>query len=429
MKSIRQALLALGDVTCFVIGFFGFAIIGYDHHSFHSIVALHAFPFAIITALWMIVMFIFNFYELRASKPNMVFLRNFGIAAIIMLVIGFVFFYINPVSRISPKSNLIIFETLSLIFILIWRRIFYAATQDAFRTQFAVVCAEDTYHPLIEELTINPHFGFENRGTYKTLTDFINDSPVVDLLIVHKTTDQETTVLEKVLASHVEVISLAEAYETILYKIPVKFIDNTWIIHSISKSISLTYKFFSRIISILFAVVVLILTAPISLIIMIAIKINDGGPIFYGHIRSGLHGKPFMLYKFRSMIVDSEKNGAAWTAINDNRITRVGKITRKLHIDEIPQMWSLLTGKLALVGPRPERPEFIQELEKQIPYYFMRQSIAPGFTGWAQIKFRYARSIIDSQEKFEYDLFYIKNRNFFLDIGIILKTVQIIFTH
>jgi lipopolysaccharide/colanic/teichoic acid biosynthesis glycosyltransferase len=126
----------------------------------------------------------------------------------------------------------------------------------------------------------------------------------------------------------------------------------------------------------------------------------------------------------------AETGTAVWsTGGKDSRITKVGAITRKLHVDEIPQMLNLLKGDLALVGPRPERPEFVANLEKEIPYYFMRHTIKPGFTGWAQIKFRYARTVLDSEEKFEYDLFYLKNRNIFLDVGIILKTAQIVFTH
>ena len=126
----------------------------------------------------------------------------------------------------------------------------------------------------------------------------------------------------------------------------------------------------------------------------------------------------------------AEHGTAVWsTGAQDPRITKTGRITRALHIDELPQLINIIKGDLNLVGPRPERPQFVSELETQIPYYFMRHAIKPGFTGWAQIKFRYARTVLDSQEKFEYDLYYIKNRNLFLDIGIVLKTIQIIVTH
>jgi lipopolysaccharide/colanic/teichoic acid biosynthesis glycosyltransferase len=124
---------------------------------------------------------------------------------------------------------------------------------------------------------------------------------------------------------------------------------------------------------------------------------------------------------------NSEKKGPVWAEKQDARITRIGKFLRKTHLDEIPQMLNILKGDISLVGPRPERPEFIEKLEKEIPFYHIRHLIKPGFTGWAQIKFRYSRSVIDSKEKFQYDLYYIKNNSLFLDIGILLKTFQLFF--
>jgi lipopolysaccharide/colanic/teichoic acid biosynthesis glycosyltransferase len=128
------------------------------------------------------------------------------------------------------------------------------------------------------------------------------------------------------------------------------------------------------------------------------------------------------------MKVGAEKRGKPkWAEKEDPRVTKVGKVLRKLHLDELPQMINVLKGDISLVGPRPERPEFVKKLEKQIPYYHLRHIIKPGFTGWAQIKFRYARSVMDSFEKFQYDLYYIKNRSIFLDLGILLKTFQLLF--
>jgi lipopolysaccharide/colanic/teichoic acid biosynthesis glycosyltransferase len=161
---------------------------------------------------------------------------------------------------------------------------------------------------------------------------------------------------------------------------------------------------------------------------------EDGGPIFIKQHRVGKHGKLFTIYKLRSMQAlnkdgSAETNGAVWATAKDPRITPVGHILRTTHLDEVPQMYNIIKGDLALIGPRAERPEFVAELEQQIPYYYLRHTIKPGFTGWAQIKYRYARSIQDSREKFEYDLYYLKNKSPLLDIGIVLKTLQIIFTH
>ena len=184
-----------------------------------------------------------------------------------------------------------------------------------------------------------------------------------------------------------------------------------------------------RFFEIVTSTLLIITTSPLLLIVACAIKLEDRGPVFYTQERIGHANRVFRLFKFRSMIDGAEKQGEQWAGKTDSRITHVGRIIRKLHIDELPQMINILKGELALVGPRPERPGFVRMLEEAIPHYHLRHIIKPGFTGWAQIRHHYARSIEDSHRKFEYDLYYIKNRNLFLDFGIMLKTIQIIVTH
>ena len=431
----RKTLLFLGDIGCFVLGYIAFIFLIFRGKPAGHFVYPYLGPFIILMALWLAVFFIFNFYDTQSAKPNLVFLRNFSIAAILMLGIGFIFFYIDPTNSISPKTHLAIFEGMSLVLMLIWRRSFYLATSNIFHTRFSVICADERHRTLTDEMTQNPQLGFSFQGSFHSVSDFFKTKPIVDLVVVHKTALQESVLLEKLFASHIDVMDLADAYETILYRIPVHFIDSNWIIHSIKKQRDFLYESISRMISIMFAIVVGLVTLPFSIITIIAIKLEDQGPIFIKQERVGINGKPFKLYKFRSMVAldkdgQAEHGTAVWsTGAQDPRITKTGRITRALHIDELPQLINIIKGDLNLVGPRPERPQFVSELETQIPYYFMRHAIKPGFTGWAQIKFRYARTVLDSQEKFEYDLYYIKNRNLFLDIGIVLKTIQIIVTH
>jgi lipopolysaccharide/colanic/teichoic acid biosynthesis glycosyltransferase len=204
----------------------------------------------------------------------------------------------------------------------------------------------------------------------------------------------------------------------------------SFIVDNVNFKKDILYNVLTFLINKIFAIVILLLSSPLTIISAIFIYLHDKGPIFYTQARVGLNGKTFKLYKLRSMTINSEKDGAMWcTGHDDARITPVGKVIRKLHIDEIPQMINILKGEISLVGPRPERPEFVAPLEKTIPHYSLRHVIRPGFTGWAQIKYHYARTEEDSKEKFEYDLYYIKNRNIFLDLGIIARTIQIIFTH
>ncbi|MSR47709.1 MAG: TIGR03013 family PEP-CTERM/XrtA system glycosyltransferase [Planctomycetes bacterium] len=170
----------------------------------------------------------------------------------------------------------------------------------------------------------------------------------------------------------------------------------------------------------------LLLAAPIAALTALAIKIESSGPVFYGQTRVGKDGRVFTVYKFRSMRTDAEKGGPQWAAKNDRRVTRIGTILRKTRIDEIPQMWNVLRNEMSFVGPRPERPFFVEELRKQIPYYMERLIVKPGLTGWAQINYQYGSSVEDALTKLQYDLWYIKNLSIFVDLLIVLRTIKVI---
>ena len=174
--------------------------------------------------------------------------------------------------------------------------------------------------------------------------------------------------------------------------------------------------------------ILLILTWPVMLITSILIKLDEGmkAPIFYFQERVGLDGQAFNIIKFRSMRIDAEKNGAQMASENDDRTTKIGKFIRKYRIDELPQIYNVMRGDMGFVGPRPERPEFVQQLIKNIPYYNERHNVKPGLTGWAQLKYPYGATEEDSLEKLKYDLYYIKHRSFMLDLLILIRTVEIV---
>jgi exopolysaccharide biosynthesis polyprenyl glycosylphosphotransferase len=169
----------------------------------------------------------------------------------------------------------------------------------------------------------------------------------------------------------------------------------------------------------------LILALPLMILVAIAVKVTSRGPILYRQQRVGQHGRVFSVYKFRSMGEDAEKEtGAVWAVKNDKRITPVGRFIRQTRLDEIPQLWNVLRGQMSLVGPRPERPEFVADLTRQIPFYGQRHTVRPGLTGWAQVRYTYGASLEDALEKLQYDLFYIKNMSVALDLFIIAKTIK-----
>jgi exopolysaccharide biosynthesis polyprenyl glycosylphosphotransferase len=177
-----------------------------------------------------------------------------------------------------------------------------------------------------------------------------------------------------------------------------------------------------RLIDVVVAALVLVVGFPVWLLLALAIKVDSRGAVFYRQERVGLEGAHFMMMKFRSMYADAEKGGPQWANKRDPRVTRVGKILRKLHLDEIPQLWNILRGDMSVVGPRPERPMFVEQLSREIPMYKRRLKVRPGITGWAQVKHKYDESIEDVRKKVQYDLFYIENMSLRMDFKIILST-------
>ncbi len=183
---------------------------------------------------------------------------------------------------------------------------------------------------------------------------------------------------------------------------------------------------FKRLLDIFAAIFGLLFFGPICTLIAIAIKLDSKGPVFYRQERVGRDGKAFRLLKFRSMVTDAEKDGPIWAVNNDDRCTRVGKIIRKLRLDEIPQLINVLKGTMSIVGPRPERPFFVKKLEQEIPFYYHRHLVKPGVTGWAQILYPYGATMDDAVEKLKYDLYYVKNISPVMDLRIISETVKIV---
>ena len=185
-------------------------------------------------------------------------------------------------------------------------------------------------------------------------------------------------------------------------------------------------KLTKRLIDISFSVFTLILFSPVLLIVSICIKLDSKGPVFYRQVRVGRKGKEFTMIKFRSMTAEAEEYGPEWSGENDPRITGMGKILRRTYIDEIPQMINVLKNEMSLIGPRPERPFFVEQLKKEMPYYYKRLSVKPGITGWAQIKHKYDTSLEDVKTKIQYDFYYIENMSLKLDFKIMINTIIVI---
>jgi lipopolysaccharide/colanic/teichoic acid biosynthesis glycosyltransferase len=244
---------------------------------------------------------------------------------------------------------------------------------------------------------------------------------------------------------------MASFYEFLAGKVPVDHISNLWFyLHSLMAN-RLYFRHLKRVADIIIAVSVLLLTLPFFFIIPLLIKLDSRGPVFFRQERLGQEGKPFHIIKFRTMVHNAERHGPQWAAKDDPRVTRVGWFLRKFRLDELPQLLNILQGDMSFIGPRPEREIFVREFQElvpaaqpgtatsgsqgipaprgykeKIPYYSYRLLVKPGITGWAQVMYQYAATQEETKEKLQYDLYYVKNMGFFLDMSILLKTVRIV---
>jgi len=215
--------------------------------------------------------------------------------------------------------------------------------------------------------------------------------------------------------------------EKISGRIEVEQLYPSWLIFADGFRFSTSFNLMRRLLSTLMSLSLLLVVLPFLPFVILAIKLDSKGPVVYRQKRVGLGGHVFYCYKFRTMRQDAEADtGPTWAGDDDPRITRVGKFLRAARIDEIPQLWCVFKGSMAFVGPRPERPEFVEWLTKEIPYYGVRHAVRPGITGWAQVRYKYGNTVEDAKEKLQYDLFYIKNASLGLDILIMFQTIKIV---
>lgn len=218
-------------------------------------------------------------------------------------------------------------------------------------------------------------------------------------------------------------------FEKRLGQIRIDYLYAGWLIFGDGFNQGLVRTAIKRVFDIFSASLLLLVSAPVMLLAALAIRLDSPGPALYRQERVGKNGKNFVIIKFRSMRTDSEQDGTPrWASADDDRVTRIGRIIRRTRIDELPQLFSVLKGDMSLVGPRPERPFFVEQLTQEIPFYSVRHSVKPGVTGWAQVRYQYGSTVEDSQEKLQYDLYYVKNHALFLDLQIMLETVRVVLT-
>ncbi|MCY7317021.1 MAG: TIGR03013 family PEP-CTERM/XrtA system glycosyltransferase [Rubrivivax sp.] len=230
-------------------------------------------------------------------------------------------------------------------------------------------------------------------------------------------------------ASGTKVYDLNTHFEKTLGQIRIDFLSASWLIFGDGFNQGAWRTGIKRVFDIVCASLLCLLSAPLMVLAALAIKLESRGPVLYRQERVGQNGRVFSITKFRSMRTDAEKDGRPqWAIANDSRVTRIGQIIRRMRIDELPQLFNVLRGEMSLVGPRPERPYFVEQLTQEIPFYALRHSVKPGVTGWAQVRYPYGATVADSQEKLQFDLYYVKNHTLFLDAVVLMETVGVVLT-
>lgn len=423
-------LILLVDVVTAFLALFLTLFIRYGGDNFYAHWSAHIIPFSIIITLFLLVFYIFNLYSFRFNKNTAEFINAFIKSLAVSFSIAVLIFYIfGNFFKLTPKTNLILFATIFSISdfylrILIKR---YFTKKGINRK---IILISEIENSLITELKQNQNIGYEiiKEISFLNLNEIINLNP--DLVVINSITEKEFDKIYILLKRGIVVYTINNFYVEIFQKVPTEILEKEEVVNYLSKNKNI-FNFTKRVLDVCLSIFLLVALLPLFAIISILIKATSKGSVLFKHKRISINDTEFTIYKFRSMYTDAEKKGAVWTENNkkDPRITPIGRFMRETHIDEIPQLINILKGDISFVGPRPERPEFVNELKKEILYYDLRHSVKAGLTGWAQVNYKYGSSVEDAREKLRYDFYYIKNRTIFFDILIVLKTIAKVFTY
>lgn len=441
----RKILLFLGDLSLFYVSLIITLFIGFGQNLTPKIFSAHLAAFSPLFLVWICIFLFFELYELNIANLNTSFLARLSFGLLVCLMAGVIFFYLFPIFGLTPKTNLLILTAILWILIILWRKLALYLFSSYFQNRVAIIGITNESEKLAQTLIRNSQLGYKMTELIPTsniieLPQKIKESKINTLILAEDLSGEPMLerILYQYLSLRVNLINLAQAYEIIVRKIPIGFIDQAWFLENLQEGQKRFYDKAKRILDILMALVFFILSIPFWLIVPIIIKIFDKGPVFYIQERLGKNLHKIRVVKFRTMKVNADQLGDDWSqGKEDPRITRVGRILRYSHIDEIPQIFDILSGKMSLVGPRPESLKNIAFLEKEIPYYHLRHLVKPGLTGWAQMNSGHLNTsgeignlnekIRYDFEKVEYDFYYIKNRSFILDLNIFFKSLGLFF--
>lgn len=456
MYRLRQLMLLLGDLILFYAGLYLAVALRYLSSGGEKWwVLIPSFNNLFIIAV--VINFIIGLYDITRIKNNWETYRKIATTAFVWLLMGIIYFYINPQVALTPKTILFFTTIISFSFLAGWRFVYTSfISTTIWKTRVIFIGLTAEIQELITLFWREPELGYTVQGIVAPtipleLQPAFNEGALphgstmhelrerhhisgADVIILAPEMSANPTILSELyptLFAQTTILDLADFYEAIFKRVPPFTFSEGWFVTHLKQQNNKIYDRFRLLIDYPLAVIVGLIFLITFPLVALAIKLNSLGPIFFKQERVGRLGQIFTIYKYRTMRSltadgSAEVNGPQYASASDSRITSVGKILRRLRLDELPQFMNILRGEMGLIGPRPERPSFVAELTARMPFYTLRHLIKPGITGWAQLHRSYYGNIEENLYKLEFDLFYIKNRGLFIDLTILLRTVYVI---
>jgi len=447
--SKRLIMLIFGDLLIVNGSIFLSAILRLGLNAGWGYIQSNPWSFILTGWIYIITFFSMELYDIRKDFKSIGNVMTITLASTSAFVITTLLFYMNWSLRIG-RGVFILNGILIIFFIIGWRILYsYLLEQPIFKRNVLIVGAGWAGKTILQEINVAKKSGMKAVGFidddpskkgnliegYPILGDRYSINNVirqndVDLIIAAITHEKHADLIKALINCSwkgIDIIDMPAIYEQLTGKIPFKHINNMWMLHIAIGKPKLYSRLIKPVLEAVIALILFVLLIPVMVVLAIVIKCDSRGRIFYTQERVGKDGRKFTIMKFRTMVENAESlTGAVYAADNDRRITKIGRFLRKWRLDEIPQLLNVVKGDMSLVGPRPEREVFIREFEEKIPFYTQRLLVRPGLTGWAQVKFPYASSIEQTEEKLQYDLYYIKNMSFILDFVVFLKTIRVV---
>lgn len=409
-----------------------------------DLITTQAYWFPLLSVLWLCFEYLSGLYDLRVVAQLRATMRALAQTFLFVLVAYLLIFFSIPTEL--PRGIVVYHGVAAIALIALWRGTYIRVAP--FRRRALIVGAGNAGREIAQTIQtqFRTHYdlvgfvdddatkhgqsieGLKVLGTRADLTRLVQAHRVGEIIlaITRGLSDGLFDALLDAQELGVEIVPMPLVYEEVTGRVPVQYVGDSWYValplsHASSSGM---YRVFKRAFDVTFALIGLSVFALLLPFIALAIKLDSTGTVFYAQPRVGQGGRIFKLWKLRTMVRDAEADGqAVWAARNDPRVTRVGKILRRLHLDEVPQFWNVLRGEMSIVGPRPERPEFVAQLEKQIPFYRLRHAVKPGLAGWAIAHADYVDNLEAARVRVEYDLYYIKHQSLGLDVWILFRAI------